>query len=244
MPLLITPEIQVTSRPDRMIMFIPGLNPNRARTIANMAVGEARKKMPKSSGQGASRLQPLYGKAYFGIRWADSYVWFQEQGIRPFTMRNLAGKTIPMWIDDPTGTERAKNPKAKVRTTASGKTQVLIFRRVAMIGQRITRSKKNAQTGQPQVVEDRPASYPGAPGRIAVREAGSPMTTPGRVAGRIAKGNVGVRWRHPGLDGRKFLNNGITLACQWNGILPVRIYVADETWRQFVHGALYETKVA
>jgi hypothetical protein len=240
MPLLITPEIQVAGQPDRMIMFIPGLKPTRARTIANMAVAEARRKMPKSSGRAASRLQPLYGKSFFGVRWMDSYIWFQERGINPFTMRSLAGKVIPMWIDDPTGSERAKNPRAKVRTTVSGKTQVLIFRRAARLGQRVTRYRRNTQTGERQVVEDRPASYPGAPGRIAVREAGSPLTTPGRVGGRIAKGNVGVRWRHPGLDGRQFLNNGLTMACQWNGILPVRIYVADSTWRQFVHGSQYE----
>jgi hypothetical protein len=235
-----TPEIQVSGTPDRLVMYVQGLRPNRARNIANMAVAEARRKMPKNSGQSASRLQPLYGKDYFGLRWSDNYVWFQEKGIRPFTMNNLAGKVIPMWIDDPTGKERAKNPKAKVRTTVSGKTQVLIFRKAARKGQRITKYKRNPVTGQPMVVEDRPASYPGAPGRIAVREAAAPMTTVGKVAGAIARGNVGVRWRHPGLEPRLFLNNALTLACQWNGIIPIRIYIADDRWRQFVHGAEYQ----
>lgn len=238
--LLSTQEMKIAERPDRVIMYVPGLKPNKARDMANQAVREARRKMPKNTGYSASRLQPLYGKDFFGLRWADSYVWFQDHGIRPFTMNSLEGKTIPMWIDDPTGKERAKNPKAKVRVTMSGKTQVLIFRKAARKGQRITRYKKNPQTGQPMVVEDRPASYPGAPGRIARREAAAPMTTPGRVAGAIARGNVGVRWRHPGLEPRLFLNNAMTLACQWNGILPVRIYVADQNWRQFVHGAEYE----
>jgi hypothetical protein len=240
MGLLLTPEMHIAGTPDRMIMYIPGLKPNRARDLANKAVWEARRKMPKATGASAQRLQPLYGKDYFGIRWADSYVWFQEHGINPFTMWNLEGKTIPMWIKDPTGMERAKNPKAKTRTTVSGVVEVLIFRKVARKGQRITKYRRNKQTGQPQVIEDRPASYPGAPGRIGVRESGAPSTTPGRVAGRIGRGNVGVKWRHPGLAPRSFLNNGMTLACQYGGILPVRIYVGDSGWRSRVHGAQYE----
>lgn len=235
-----TAEFSISDNPDRVIMFIPGLRPNRARAIANDAVREARKKMPKSTGYAASRLQPLYGKDFFGLRWLDSYVWFQDHGIRPFTMNNLAGKVIPMWVDDPTGAERQKNPKAKVRVTMSGKTQVLIFRKAANKGQRITKYKRNPVTGERQVVEDRPASYPGAPGRISRREAGPPNTTAGKVAGAIAKGNVGVRWRHPGLAPRLFLNNGMTLAAQWHGILPVRLYIADQNWRGRVHGAEYD----
>lgn len=238
--LLETAEMAISQNPDRVIMYVPGLKPNRARNIANQAVAEARRKMPKSTGYSANRLQPLYGKDFFGIRWADSYVWFQDHGIRPFTMWSLEGKTIPMWVDDPTGTERQKNPKAKTRVTLSGKTQVLIFRKAARRGQRIVKYKRNKVTGQPQVVEDRPASYPGAPGRISVRESGSPSTTPGRVAGAIARGNGGVRWRHPGIAPRLFLNNAMTLACQWNGILPVRLYIADDRWRNFVHGASYD----
>lgn len=235
-----TAEITLSGRPDRIIMFVPGLKPMRARTMANAAVAEARRKMPKMSGYSANRLQPLYGKEYFGIRWADSYVFFQDHGIRPFTMNSLAGKIIPMWVDDPTGTERQKNPKAKTRVTMSGKTQVLIFRKAAVKGARITKYKKNKVTKQPEVVEDRPASYPGAPGRIANREMGSPLTTQGRVAGAIARGNVGVRWRHPGIAPRMFLNNAMTLACQRGGILPIRVYIADSRWRSMVHGAEYD----
>lgn len=225
-----TAEMRISENPDRMIMLVPGLSGARARTIANAAVKEARRKMPKMSGWSASRIYPLYGKGYFGVGFLDSYVWFQEKGIRPFTMYNLQGKTIPMWIDDPTGTERQRNPKAKIRVTMSGKTQVLIFRKVAMVGQTKTVRRRNKVTGTWEATSV-PASYPGAPGRIAIREAGSPLTTPGRVGGRIAKGNIGVKWRHPGLAPRAFLNNSITLAAQWYGILPVRIYAADRNWR-------------
>jgi hypothetical protein len=158
----------------------------------------------------------------------NSYVYFQERGIRPFTMTALAGKTIPMWIDDPTGTERQKNPKAPTRVTMSGKTQVRIFRRAANIGQ--TRTTRTKVAGQWQVSSS-PMSYPGAPGRIGRREAGQPNTTPGRTGGQIAKGNIGVRWRHPGLAPRRFLNRSLVLAAQRGGTLPVRIYIADRSWR-------------
>lgn len=234
--LLETAEFRLPGNPDRVVMYVPGLKGSRARHIANAAVAEARRKMPKMSGYSANRMQPIYGQDYFGIRWADSYVWFQDHGIRAFTMNNLAGKTIPMWVDDPTGIERQKNPKAKIRTTLSGKTQVLIFRRAAEKGKRIVKYRRNKATGQREVVSDKPASYPGAPGRIGVREAGAPLTTPGRVAGAVARGNVGVRWRHPGIAPRLFLNNAMTLSAQRYGIVPVRIYIGDQRWSQFVHG--------
>lgn len=164
-----------------------------------------------------------------GMASHNSYVWFQEQGIRAFTMFSLAGKTIPMWIDDPTGTEREKNPRARTRVTMTGKTQVLIFRKAAMPGQMRTVRKKVA--GGTYEEKQVPMSYPGAPGRISKREAPAPWTTPGRVAGAVARGNVGVRWRHPGLAPRKFLNHAVSLAAQQGGINPVRVYAADRTWR-------------
>lgn len=224
-----TAEMRLSERPDRVVMLVPNLNPRRARNVANEATLIARRNAPKMTGDGARRLQPIYGAGWFGIYFPDPYMWFQDHGIQPFTMNSLQGKTIPMWIPDPTGQERAKNPKAKTRTTASGVTQVLIFRKVAKQGQRIVKTRVDPVTKIKRIVEDRPASYPGAPGRIGVREAGSPYTTPGRVAGAIAKGNSGVRWRHPGLTSRLFLNNGMTVAAQHHGILPVRIYIADRT---------------
>jgi hypothetical protein len=228
--LLETAELRMAETPDRIIMVVPKLSPGRARSCALSAVRECRRKMPKMSGASAARLQPLYGKGYFGIWWQDSYVFFQDHGIRPFTMRSLAGKVIPMWIDDPTGQERSKNPKAKIRVTLSGKTQILIFRRAAALGQRITKYGKDRQ-GNRIVVSDKPASYPGAPGRINRREAAAPWTKSGKQGGQIAAGNGGVRWRHPGIEPRLFLNNAVTLAAQWHGILPTRVYLADGTWR-------------
>jgi hypothetical protein len=227
--LLESQEMVISPHPDRLIMMISGMSGPRARNMANTAVREARRVMPKLTGRAASRLSPLYGSGYFGVMWQDNYVWFQEQGIRPFTMFALAGKTIPMWVDDPAGTERQKNPKAQVRTTLSGKTQVLIFRRAAMPGERRTRRRKVADGTYEEYTV--PAGYPGAPGRIGRREAAQPHTTPGRRPGAIARGNIGVRWRHPGLSPRMFLNHAMTLAAERDGIVPTRIYAADRGWR-------------
>jgi hypothetical protein len=227
--LLETQEMIISPNPDRLIMLIPGLSGPRARSMANGALREARRVMPKLTGRAASRIFPLYGSGYFGVGWLDNYVWFQEQGIRPFTMFALAGKIIPMWVNDPTGTERQKNPRAQVRTTMSGQTQVLIFRRAAMPGEtrRVRRKVANGTYEEYTVA----ASYPGAPGRIGRREAGRPDTTEGRRGGAIAKGNVGVRWRHPGLAPRQFLNHAMTLAAEQGGVVPTRIYAADRGWR-------------
>lgn len=224
-----TQEMTISANPDRLIMIVPRLSGTRARSCALAALREARRTMPKLTGASASRLQPLYGAGYFGLMWADSYVWFQEQGIRAFTMFALAGKTIPMWIDDPTGSERQKNPRARTRVTLSGKVQVLIFRKAAQIGATKTVRKKVANgTWEEHSV---PASYPGASGRVGKREAARPWTTPGRTPGAIARGNVGVRWRHPGLAPRKFLNHAMSVAAAQAGISPERIYAADRSWR-------------
>jgi hypothetical protein len=222
------PEFALTNNPDRVIMVVKGLRGPRARRIANAAVRHARRLMPRMTGRAASRLFPLYGAGWFGIGWQDSYTWYQDNGIRPFTMYSLAGRTIPMWVDDPTGTERQRNPKAKIRTTLSGKTQVLIFRRAAQLGATKTVRTRVAGQWESRTV---PASYPGAPGRIGRRETGRPWTTPGRTGGQVAAGNVGVRWRHPGLAPRKFLNRAMVMAAQENGILAERLYIADRSWR-------------
>lgn len=225
-----TAEMRISERPDRLVIVVPGMRPGQARRIALDAVRLARRRMPKLSGKGAKRLQPLYGKGFYGIFFGESYIWFQENGIRPFTMNQLAGKTIPMWVDDATGQERARNPKAKVRVTASGKTQVLIFRKAAQKGQRKTVKRKNPVTGQIET-SSAPMSYPGAPGRIGRQEAGRPFTRSGKLGGQIAAGNVGVRWRHPGLAPRKFMNSSLTVASGMHGIVPTRVYVCDSRWR-------------
>lgn len=228
MPSLVTIEFPLAERPDRLIMWVPGLSGARARRIANESVRQARQLAPKLSGRMASRMYPLYGKNYFGIGWQDSYAWFQEHGASPFTMTSLAGKTIPMWLDDPYGTLMQQNPKAPTRVTLSGRTQVLIFRRAANIGERKTVRRKVGDHYETFTV---PKSYPGAPGRIGRREARQPLTTLGRKPGAIAQGNIGVRWRFPGLQPRMFINHAMTLSAQRAGILPIRIYVADRTWR-------------
>jgi hypothetical protein len=204
--------------PDRLYMEIRGLREEDAQFLAREAVVLAQRLAPKMTGASSRNFTPIWGDGFFGIRWQDNHVWYQEVGIRPFTMRNLAGKTIPMWIDDPTGKERQKNPKARVRTTASGKTQVLIFRKAAPLGSRKMVPRKTPGGGT--VMEDVPRSYPGAPGRIAWREARRPWTTQGRVGGRIARTNVGVRWRHPGLSRRSFIRQGMVLAATYNGLRP------------------------
>lgn len=196
--------------PDRLIMHIPDLDPYDAEFLATQARMVARRLAPKMSGRSSRNLEGVWGFGFFGLRWADPYLWFQEAGIRPFTMRNLAGKTIPMWVDDPDGKEQEKNPKAETRVTEDGRTQVLIFRKAAPIGSR----KEVVREGQ---VVDVPRSYPGAPGRISVRELPKPWTKPGKVGGRIARHNVGVRWRHPGLSRRSFIRSSLVYVCDYHG---------------------------
>lgn len=203
----------------------------QAHAIALDAVSIARQNMPKFSGDGATELRPLWGHGFFGIMWDSPHVWYQEVGIRPFTMRNLAGKTIPMWVKDPTGEERRKNPRAETRLGEDGVVRVLIFRKAARMGQR-----KMVRRGGRTV--DVPASYPGAPGRISVREAPRGMTREGKIGGRIAGGldparrNVGVRWRHPGVVGRSFLYRGMVQASFRAGLDPnAPLWATTNRWR-------------
>lgn len=229
MPLLDTPEVRLSERPDRLIMMVSSLTAGGTYGMAQDAARRARQLAPKLTGQMASRIVPVYGTGWFGVAWQDNYAWFQEQGIRPFTMTRLAGKVIPMWLDDPYGTIAQQNPKAQTRTTVSGRTQVLIFRTAAPAGSYKT-IKKRVAKGQYEEIQV-PRSWPGAPGRIGTREIGRPLTTPGRVGGRIARGNIGVRWRHPGLAPRLFLNHAMTQAATAAGVVPQRIYVTDRTWK-------------
>lgn len=203
--------------PNRVYMSAPDHSSDECKVIARKAVAYAKGAAPKMSGRSAKRFYPTWGEGFFGIRWIDAHVWFQERGIRPFTMRNLAGRTIPMWIDDPTGEERRNNPDAETRITADGRTQVLIFRKVSQEGQRTTAWRRRG--GFLQEV-DVPSSYPGAPGRIALRD----------PQGRISPGNVGVRWRHPGMAPKGFLYEGMVLAA-WDAGLEIRDVVAtNERW--------------
>jgi hypothetical protein len=209
--------------PDMLVIEHASITAEMADLMGEHAANLARLTAPKLSGRSAGRIEAVGGEGWFGIHWQDDYVWYQEQGIRPFTMHRLAGKTIPMWINDPTGEEARKNPKAEQRVTADGRRQVLIFRRAALHGQRKTVRRRRGGVWRDVSV---PASYPGAPGRIANREKARPFTTPGKVGGQIAKGNVGVRWRHPGLNRRGWLWMAMARAAKTYGLTGVTVIAA------------------
>jgi hypothetical protein len=209
------PEDRLCPEPDRIIALVPGVV--FTDDLATKAVDIARQVMPKVTGYLSTTLRPTHGVGWFGIYFPDRRIWFLEQGTRPFTMRSLQGKTIPMWVDDPTGAERRANPKAQTRFTVDGRTQVLIFRRVGVKGAQ--RGLKVGRGG---------ARYPGAPGRIARREAPKPFTTAGRTGGRIARGNIGVAWRNPGMTGRQFLNMAVAITCAEAGLEVDQLYLADD----------------
>lgn len=225
-----SPLRRLSDEPSRMYMPIREIDDATARQMAEEAMYLARRVMPKLSGAAAKRLSPFYGPGFFGIAFPDTYVWFQEQGIQPFTMKNLAGKTIPMWINDPYGIERMKNPKAKTRTTDAGTLQVLIFRKAPQVGSskmvqaQRSDSKKGIAKGQ-WIQKNR--HFPGAPGRIANRKGTmtvGPLVTTFGSTGKIGKDNVSIWWRHPGLKPRLFLNYAITTTALMFGFEPTVIY--------------------
>lgn len=194
--------------PDRLYIVAPGMKRTETKRLAEITAQISRKISPKLSGRAAEGIMPYYGDGFFGVKWDRPYLWHQEAGTRPFTMRNLAGKVIHMWIDDPTGEEARKNPKAKTRMTATGRRQVLIFRKAARFGQRKRVAVRDSQ-GRLVRWRDVPASYPGAPGRIASRGTEDLPTGGQRMTGRIVsmgvRPHVGVRWRHPGIVPREFM---------------------------------------
>jgi hypothetical protein len=236
MDTLTAPVLQFGSgTPDRAVMVIDNLDERTAMYLAWEAVMQARQTIPRVTGRTALRLQPMWGNEYFGIWFPDNYVWFMEKGTKAFTMRSIAGKTIPMWVSDDGGQLRAKNSKIKTRRTEDGRIQVLIFRRAARIGQRKQVFKKNKLTGAYQATSV-PASYPGAPGRISRRIPGQPFTPRGRVGGQVASGNIGVRWRHPGLYAAQYLNSAIARTAFENGLLIKTVYFLDGASWEYVMG--------
>ena len=208
---------------DRLYMRVPGeMSEDVSRLAAELAVKHAQFRAPRLSGASSGRLQPIWGIDHFGIRWLDNYVWFQEMGISPFLMNSLQGKTIPMWVEDADGSIVRKNPKAKQKVAADGRRLVLIFRHASNKGER-KMVKRNI--GGVEMYVSVPRSYPGAPGRINRRHPGAPLSR-GGVGGQIAKGNVGVRWRHPGLTSRFFLHEGLLQAAHEMGLPQGEIGVA------------------
>lgn len=213
--------------PDRLYVLVPGLDRRQAYRLASDAVTQARLIAPKMSGHAARGISTYYGDGFFGLRWSDPYLWYQESGTRPRTMRNLAGKVIPMWIDDPTGTEARKNPRARTRFTANGRRQILIFRKAARIGATKVVRRRTAGGMTEQTV---PASYPGAPGRITHRQhvnlPGNATAATGRIATTIARPHVGVRWRNPGLLPRRFMSFSLQQVAVNAGLGPAQVHSA------------------
>ncbi len=187
--------------PGAAYVLAKGLPEASAHLLARRAAALAAWRAPRLSGSSARRIKPYWGPGFFGVRWADARVWYQEAGTRPYTMSKLAGKTVPMWVPDPSGELRRGDSKAKTKVAADGRTLVLIFRRAAQVGQR-----KNARrrVGSRMVTVSVPASYPGAPGRIATRGGGGRISSEHPVSG-----HVGVRWRHPGLSPKGFINQAV-----------------------------------
>lgn len=210
------------STANRAIMGVPSIGINEARSCAIEAQRLARSFMPRVTSASATEVRPIWGEEWFGLAWTHPHIWYQEAGIAPFTMRSLAGKTIPMWVNDPDGSTAAKNPRAETRVTDDGRKQVRIFRRAAEQG---TRKTVPRMVGGMLTNVSVPASYPGAPGRIAVNRSQGIIragdVSP-RVAnpGWIAPGNVGVRWRHPGLRPSRHIARAVTLAAVHHS-LPV-----------------------
>ncbi len=167
--------------PDGMIIRVVSSDLMMTRHLSLSAAQRAKEAAPKSSGASARGIEGIYGPGWFGIRWEHPYLWYQDQGIGPYTMHSLKGKVIPMWVEDEDGSEASKIPSKdrvkRTRTTVDGRRQVLIFRK---------------------------ATKPGAPGRIGKRTRSAD--------GRIAKGNVGVKWRHPGLPTKGFLSDAVSSA--------------------------------
>lgn len=203
-PVEVAERAGTNQKPGYVYINAPGYSALQCRQMANQALLHARAIAPKLTGQSAKFLRPVSGEGWFGITWPTrfDYVWIQEGGSRPFTMRSLAGRTVPMWINDPTGKVARENPKSETRVTASGKRQVKIFRKVAKIGQRKREAVRDA-SGRLIRWRNVPASYPGAPGRIARRD------TRGRIVTYPPSGHAGVRWRNPGIHPRQFMEHSL-----------------------------------
>jgi len=189
--------------PDGWIVVVQGLPQDVAARAADQAALLAREMAPKVSGRGALGLRPAFGEDWFGIFSRESYMQHVNNGTRPRVMTELAGKTIPMWLNDPDGSMTERIPLAKraqrTRTTADGRRQVLIFRKAAPIGS----TRMVQRRGRMVMV---PRHYPGAPGRRDVR------------TGRFG----GVWWRHPGIHGRQFAEDALLMVAD-----RLRLDVAD-----------------
>ena len=207
-------------QPTRLYVRAPGRSIAEVKEMAMISARMARKICPKLSGRAAAGIKPYWGQGYYGVKWDVPYIWYQNAGIQPFTMNQLAGKTIPMWIDDPTGEEARKNPTAKTRITVNGRRQVLIFRKAAKFGERKRVAVRDSQ-GRLQRWRDVPKSYPGAPGRINRRDVPG-----GHISKLLPRPHVGVRWRHPGIVPREFLQYALQAVGYFAGIKDLTVYAS------------------
>lgn len=203
--------------PDRLYCFAPGFTASQCRRMGQHAAEVARTLSPRLSGRAANGISAYAGEGFFGVKWDRPYLWYQEGGAGAFTMRSLAGKTIPMWVDDWTGEMARRDPKAKTRITANGRRQILIFRKAGKLG---ARKKVAVRDSAGRLVRwrDVPQSYPGAPGRITHREWRSSGGSTGRITRMVQPSHVGVRWRHPGLVPREFMQHAIQMVAMQNGL--------------------------
>jgi hypothetical protein len=222
--MLTAPQVQLTTNPSSMVMLVSGLGREDAIRLAEDARYRCRQRMPRVTGLTASRIEPIADRGWFGVAF-PAEAWFMERGTSPFTMRSLAGKTIPMWITDTDGSLRRSNPKARVRSTEDGRTQVLIFRRAAQMGSRKTTSKRRADGSTYRYSS--PAAYPGAPGRINRRQPSAPWTPVGGRGGAVGAGNVGVRWRHPGVRAMQNINSALAEAAFDAGLIVQPVFAVD-----------------
>lgn len=210
--------------PNRLYVRAPQYNREQCEMLAKQATEFIRQITPRLSGRGAAGIKPYWGVGWFGVRWDRPYLWYQEAGTGPHTMRNLAGKTIPMWIDDPTGAEARANPKAEKRRTENGRQQILIFRKAAKPGavKKVAVRDRNGRLLRWRKV---PAAYPGAPGRIARRSYDERRgTNSGKIAQLVPRPHVGVRWRHPGIVNREFMQHGLQQVAQMARLEDLTVY--------------------
>lgn len=193
-------------RPDGWVVVVPDLPVEVAFRASVQAQALVKEMAPKVSGRGAASLRPAHGEGWFGLYFppATSYMMLVNEGTKPRIMTSLAGKTIPMWINDPDGSMaadiRPQDQASRVRITEDGRRQVKIFRKAAPIGSTKLAVRRDGSLTRV------PRAYPGAIKRGA----------DGRLAGRY--------WRHPGTTGRQFAQDALVLTADQMGLEPTDLY--------------------
>lgn len=191
---MVAAPIRDAPSPNGWVVVSDDIPPGEGQRLADAALTLARQMAPRVSGDGARGMRSAFGEGWFGIYSTQSYMVHQNEGTRPRVMRELAGKTIPMWITDRDGSMTAGIPAERrverTRVTEDGRRQVLIFRKAAPIGS--TKTRVSARGRRITV----PRAYPGAPRR--------------GPHGYFS----GVHWRHPGLRGRQFVQDALVMVAE------------------------------